>query len=96
MTLAFVLGAGLHGIEANLELPESLASPVGSDASHVSDKSLPSDLHEATTRLSASQKSREIFGSSFVDHLVSACICESEETKRYVSNLERQRYLEIV
>ena len=32
MTLAFVLGAGLHGIETDLELPPSLASAVGSDA----------------------------------------------------------------
>ena len=43
-----------------------------------------------------SQKSRKIFGSDFVDYLVSACVHECEETKRYVSNLERQRYLEIV
>ena len=93
MTLAFVLGAGLHGIEADLQLPQSLAS---SDTDHVSDKSLPNDLHEATTRLNTSKRSREIFGSSFVDYLVSACVCESEETKRYVSNLERERYLEIV
>jgi len=96
MTLAFVLGAGLHGIEADLELPQSLASPAGSNAAHVSDKSLPNDLYEASTRLNASQKSREIFGNSFVDYLVNACANESEETKRYVSNLERQRYLEIV
>ena len=96
MTLAFVLGAGLHGIEADLELPQSLASPAGSNAAHFSDKSLPNDLYEASTRLNASQKSREIFGNSFVDYLVNACANESEETKRYVSNLERQRYLEIV
>ena len=63
---------------------------------HVSDKSLPNDLFEASTRLNASQKLRKIFGSNFVDYLVSACVCESEETKRYVSNLERERYLEIV
>jgi len=96
MTLAFVLGAGLHGIETNLELPPSLASPVGSDTGYVVDKSLPNDLYEASVRLNASQRSREIFGSDFVDYLVSACVHESEETKRYVSNLERQRYLEIV
>ena len=96
MTLAFVLGAGLHGIEADLELCPSFANLVGSDASDVSDTSLPNDLYEASTRLNASQKSREIFGSHFVDYLVSACVHESEETKRYVSNLERERYLEIV
>ncbi len=96
MTLAFVIGAGLHGIESQLELSQSLTSPVSSDENHGLDKSLPNDLHEATTRLNASQKSREIFGSRFVDYLVSACVYESEETKRYVSNLERQRYLEIV
>ena len=96
MTLAFVLGAGLDGIETNSELPPSLTSPVGSDTGYVVDKSLPNDLYEASVRLNASQKSREIFGSDFVDYLVSACVHESEETKRYVSNLERQRYLEIV
>ena len=96
MTLAFVLGAGLDGIETNSELPPSLTSPVGSDTGYVVDKSLPNDLYEASVRLNASQKSREIFGSHFVDYLVSACVHESEETKRYVSNLERQRYLEIV
>ena len=96
MTLAFVLGAGLHGIETNSELPPSLTSPVGSDTGYVVDKSLPNDLYEASVRLNASQKSREIFGSDFVDYLVSACVHEFEETKRYVSNLERQRYLEIV
>ena len=96
MTLAFVLGAGLHGIETNSELPPALTSPVGSDTGYVVDKSLPNDLYEASVRLNASQKSREIFGSDFVDYLVSACVHESEETKRYVSNLERQRYLEIV
>ena len=96
MTLAFVLGAGLHGIETNLELPPPLTSSVGSDTGHVVGKPLPHDLYEASTRLNASQKSREIFGSDFVDYLVSACVHECEETKRYVSNLERQRYLEIV
>ena len=96
MTLAYVLGAGLHGIETNSELPPSLTSPVGSDTGYVVDKSLPNDLYEASVRLNASQKSREIFGSHFVDYLVSACVHESEETKQYVSNLERQRYLEIV
>ena len=96
MTLAFVLGAGLDGIETNSELPPSLTSPVGSDTGYVVDKSLPNDLYEASVRLNASQRAREIFGSDFVDYLVRACVHESEETKQYVSNLERQRYLEIV
>ena len=74
MTLAFVLGAGLHGIETNSELPPSLTSPVGSDTGYVVDKSLPNDLYEASVRLNASQKSREIFGSHFVDYLVRACV----------------------
>ena len=48
ITLAFVLGAGLHGIESDLELPQSLARPIGSDVDHFSDTSFPNDLVEAS------------------------------------------------
>jgi len=96
MTLAFVLGAGLDGIEYGRELPAPLATPVGPDSVLVDGEPLPNDLQEASKRLAASEDCRRIFGGPFVDYLVAACSHESEATRRYVSNLERQRYLEIV
>ena len=96
MTLAFILGAGLDGIESGRELPVPLVAGAGPDAAVVEGDPLPHDLYEASTRLAASMDCRRIFGDPFVDYLVAACSHESEATRRYVSDLERQRYLEIV
>jgi glutamine synthetase len=96
LTLAFVLGAGLDGINSGQDLPPPLAPGGGPDAAAIGGEPLPNDLYEASARLASSQDCRRIFGDPFVDYLVTACTHESEATRRYVSDLERQRYLEIV
>ena len=96
MTLAFVLGAGLDGIECGHELPAPLPAGAGPESVMVEGEPLPHSLYEASTRLAASTDCRRLFGDSFVDYLVAASSHESEATRRYVSDLERQRYLEIV
>ena len=96
LTLAFVLGAGLDGINSGQDLPPPLEPGGGPDAAAIGGEPLPNDLYEASARLASSQDCRRIFGDPFVDYLVTACTHESEATRRYVSDLERQRYLEIV
>jgi len=95
LNLAFVLGAGLWGVDHRLPLPPPFerGSP---DAPAPDDLTLPHDLFTALARLACSQQARQIWGEPFIRHLCTALACEEASLRRHASAAERARYLEIV
>jgi glutamine synthetase len=95
LNLAFVLGAGLWGIEHALPLPLPFLS--GSpDTPGPDHAALPHDLFSAIERLARSRSAFEIWGESFVRHLCTVLSWEEASLRRHASAAERARYLEIV
>ncbi|MEM7172878.1 MAG: glutamine synthetase [Pseudomonadota bacterium] len=95
LNLAYVLGAGLWGIEAKAELPDEFlgGSP---DEMPVASTPLPHDLFEGASRLARSERAGSIWGSSFIEHFLAAIRSEEAALRREVSAAERARYLEVV
>jgi glutamine synthetase len=99
LALAMMLGAGLDGIAREAEPPPPMAGTGTGEASApgMADAiPLPHDLFEATERLAASRRAREIFGDVFIDHFVMSRRAEEIALRRQVSAAERARYLESV
>ncbi|MBS2016490.1 MAG: glutamine synthetase [Deltaproteobacteria bacterium] len=94
VAFAACLGAGLYGIEKQLEPP----SQSKGDASSTQSKELelPRSLRAATERLSASEKAKEILGSAFVDHYVRTRDWEVRQYERIVTEWELARYFESI
>ena len=92
--LAMFLGAGLHGIEQQLEPP---APVTGDGRTHTAPdlKALPHDLWTAAAALEASQAARELFGARFIEAFVASRRHEFNSLRRAVSAQERARYFEI-
>ena len=95
LALAFVLGAGLWGLESDADLPPELTGG-GPGLTVAGGAVLPHDLFEATDRLARSERAGEIWGETFVQHLVEACRQEEAALRRETSAAERARYLEVV
>ena len=95
LALAFVLGAGLWGLESDAELPPELTGG-GPGLTVAGGAALPHDLFEATDRLARSERAGGIWGETFVQHLVEACRQEEVALRRETSAAERARYLEVV
>jgi glutamine synthetase len=94
LALAACIGAGLYGIEKNLELK---SKPITGSAYHdTSTERLPRTLQEATLKLSESRIAREILGENFVDHFVKTRLWEWRQFQDSVTNWELQRYFEII
>ena len=88
--IAASLGAGLWGIEKQLELPpESIG-----DAGEGGPRALPRTLEAATARLAKSRAARQILGSEFVDHYVRTREWEVRQFQRAVTDWELRRYFE--
>lgn len=99
LALAMMLGAGLDGMARNAEPPAPMAGTGKGEApaAGATDATpLPHDLFEATKRLAASAKAREIFGAEFIDHFVISRRAEEIALRRQVSAAERARYIEAV
>ena len=99
LTLAFLLGAGLHGIETKAALPppvEGGGPDAGPDAGAEGAPPLPHDLYAAADALDRSGRARKIFGDAFIDHFVASRRVEEAALRQAVSNAERSRYLEVV
>jgi glutamine synthetase len=95
LNLAFILGAGLWGIETKVELPDEFIG--GGPQDQPSDElPLAHDLFVAAERLEASATAKTIWGEAFVQHFVAAIRSEEETLRRETSAAERARYLEIV
>lgn len=91
IAMATCLGAGLWGIEHDLDPGE----PAVGDAGGGSER-LPGSLKEATALLEQSRAAREIFGEAFVDHYVMTRKWEVLEFERAVTDWESKRYFEMV
>ena len=95
LNLAFVLGAGLWGIETKAALP---APFTGGGPDEMPDDGVPlaHDLFVAADRLDRSERARAIWGGDFIDHFLAAIRHEEATLRRETSAAERARYLEIL
>ncbi|MDG1206398.1 MAG: glutamine synthetase, partial [Pseudomonadales bacterium] len=97
LVAAATLGAGLLGIEQELELGD----PVVGNAYDIQDSlpvecQLPTNLRDAARLLDASEAGREIFGDAFVEHFVASREWEVREYERHVNDWQLKRYFEII
>ena len=97
LVAAATLGAGLLGIEQELELGD----PVVGNAYDIQDSlpleaQLPTNLRDATRLLEASDAGRKIFGDAFVEHFVASRDWEVREYERHVNDWQLKRYFEII
>jgi len=95
LNLAYILGAGLWGIETKAELPDEFTGG-GPDEMPSGGVSLAHDLFVAADRLDHSDTAKAIWGSAFVRHFVAAIRSEEATLRRETSAAERARYLEVV
>jgi glutamine synthetase len=91
IAMAACLGAGLWGIEHDLDPGEPSAGDAGIGAER-----LPTTLKEATALLSQSAAAAQILGAEFVDHYVRTRTWEVAEFERAVTDWETRRYFEMV
>jgi len=91
IAMATCLGAGLWGIERDLDPGPPAVGDAGSAAER-----LPGSLKEATALLEQSSAAREIFGAPFVEHYVMTRKWEVLEFERAVTDWESKRYFEMV
>jgi glutamine synthetase len=92
VAIAASLGAGLWGVEKQLELtPE-----VRGDAGSTGPNALPRSLKDAVELLSKSKLARTVLGPEFIDHYVRTRDWEVRQYERAVTDWELQRYFETV
>lgn len=91
IAMAACLGAGLWGIEHELDPGEPSVGDAGSATSK-----LPTSLKEAAALLAESEAAPQIFGAEFVDHYVRTRLWEVSEFERAVTDWESRRYFEMV
>ncbi len=89
--LAMLLGAAIWGIEHHLDPPPPVA-PSDDGRIDRGGPAFPRDLTEAADRLRNSAAGKDLFGSTFVDHLADAGLAEVAACHRFVSDQERDRY----
>lgn len=95
LAIAAGLAAGLWGIENRVEPPSSIEGDAY-EAPPSKVRPLPSSLEEAVRALDDGTFGREIFGSQFIDHFIATRRWELACQRRFVSDWERRRYLEII
>jgi glutamine synthetase len=91
IAMATCLGAGLWGIEHDLDPGEPAVGDAGAGAER-----LPRTLDQATALLEQSAAAREIFGAPFVEHYAMTRKWEVSEFERAVTDWESRRYFEMV
>ena len=95
IALAAAIGSGLWGIENRIE-PDAPLVGNAYDIQHAPERRLPSTLHAAAERLSASQPARTLFGDAFVDHYAATRQWEEREFRKAITDWELARYFEII
>ncbi|HWO11717.1 MAG TPA: glutamine synthetase, partial [Polyangiaceae bacterium] len=91
IAMATCLGAGLWGMEHDLDPGEPVVGDAGA-----SGERLPPTLKEATALLEQSAAAREILGDGFVEHYAMTRRWEVLEFERAVTDWESRRYFEMV
>jgi glutamine synthetase len=90
LALAAMIAAGLHGIDAELELEDAVeGNAYTADKPHV-----PRTLREARDLFAASDVAREAFGAEVVDHYLNAARVELEAFDAAVTDWELRRGFE--
>jgi len=92
IAMAACLGAGIWGIEHELEPPPETRGDPGERGP----LALPRTLREATRRFGESRAARELFGDAFVNHYVVTRDWEARAWERAVTDWELERYFEII
>lgn len=95
LALAASLGAGLYGIENELE-PEEMVEGNAYAIKHPEHLALPLNLNEAATALRSSEAARGLFGDAFVEHYASTREWEFNEFRKHITDWEMERYFEII
>lgn len=95
LALAAALGAGLWGIEHEIE---PTAPHVGNayEARVPARLRLPASLGEAAARLRRSKAARALFGDAFVDHFATTREAEEATFRKAITDWELKRYFEII
>ncbi len=91
LAFAAVLGAGLTGIERQIEPP---AEFIGNGYTATGAPRIPSALYKAIDLWACSNLAREVFGETVHAHYLNAARVEQETYDSVVTNWERERYLE--
>jgi len=94
IAMAACLGAGLWGIEHEVEPPAEGKGDTSSEGSGF--QALPRTLKDATQLLSQCNEARAILGEPFVDHYVRTRDWEVRQYERVVTEWELRRYFEAV
>ncbi len=95
IALAAALGAGLYGIEHQLD-PEQMVAGNAYDQPQPERLALPQTLVDAATALRRSAAARELFGDAFVEHYAATRDWEGREFRKHITDWELQRYFEII
>jgi glutamine synthetase len=93
IAMATSLAAGLWGIDNKIEPPPAASGDSSADAKLAA---LPRTLKDATARLAASERARQILGEGFVDHYVRTRDWEVRQFERAVTDWELRRYFESI
>jgi glutamine synthetase len=91
LTYAAMIGAGMYGIEHELELEPEFKGNGYVAKGH---PRMPRALYEAIWELERSEAAVEIFGQDVVDHYLNAARYEQQVYDSVVHPWERERYLE--
>lgn len=92
IAIAASLGAGMWGIDQQLDLPPEIQGDAGENGP----LALPRSLHDAVALLEKSKPARSILGADFVDHYVRTRKWEVRQYERAVTDWELQRYFEVI
>lgn len=95
IALAAALGAGLYGIENELE-PLAMVSGNAYDQQHPPELKLPGNIVDSAVALRQSGAARELFGDEFVEHYAASREWEGREFHKHITDWELQRYFEII
>lgn len=95
LSLAAAIGAGLYGIEHELE-PGEMTVGNAYEVKQPNDLKLPASLWDAAQRLRGSEAAIELFGRPFIEHFAASREWEEREFRRHVTDWELNRYFEII
>ncbi len=95
LALAAALGAGLYGIEHQLE-PEAMITGNAYNQKHPEHLALPTTLWEAAQAYKKSVAAHYLFGDTFVQHFAATREWEEREFRKHITDWELERYFEII
>ncbi len=95
IALAASLGAGLYGIEHELE-PTKMVTGNAYEQQHPKHLALPQSLGAAAAALHGSAAARDLCGDEFVEHYAASREWEEREFRKHITDWELSRYFEII